>query len=789
MQFAAQEMSKYLEMISGVSFEVTNDTGTSLNRIVIGQNNPLVWNHAAEMALDSVKDDGFRILTMGSDLYIAGTIDRGVLYGVYHFLDFYLGLRWYSPDFEVVPSSDSLALGAINDLENPDFIHREMFNQNTDEPYYRQRNRLNGSRMHRNPFYNNYPEGINTWSDYCKSGPSGLNNGGHNMQKVVSNTSYHSGGQLLMMSQACREDASETFTTTIPQYGSDIWYGFDQMDNGWTPDEASKDFAHAHGGVLSAPLLDMLTDVADRVRLSYPDARLATSAYQWSFSPPSGLTIPDYVMVQLAPIHSNFGYAYNAPENSEINSDIQKWNQLVENISVWDYVANYQNYLQPLPNIYPMCKNIKYFAGLEHVKGYMAQSSYNTSGAEFADLRAWVAARLLWDSELDYQALVYEFIEGYYGEAAYYIKQYVDALHNSFELTEDRLSVKQRISSDYLSLDFIMLADQLLASADGVATGPYAQHVHEVRMGVDMAILLMEHIYKEEAEERGITWTEDPGRRTRFNSYVSEANVSFYNEGSEISSLFTALDIEHVAPDVPDVAEKLKDGDWIDFQDLDLKMCCGANLVEDTLASYHSTVKMPANGVWSTQMSLDLLPSNGKWRLYAYVRVDPKSSGSVAFSYGVSPGSSKDVSRSAVADGKYHLIEFPENPYSFETGRYLWFAGSSAISNLYIDRIVAVRDGLTGVDGSSAFQNFFKLNAYPNPINSSTTLSYSLAVSSQVDLRIYSANGQLVKTLLSSVQSPGQHELVFSSGELAAGVYYCRLCSEGRSESIKMIVK
>jgi len=574
-RFAAEEMSTYLGKISGAAFSLTNDTTAELHRIVVGRDNPLALLHAEELALDSVRDDGFRIMNIGGDIFITGVIPRGTLYGVYHFLDLYLGVRWFSPDFEVVPSRDSLGVQVGDDLQNPDFRYREMFNHDTDDPYYRQRNRLNGSRMHRSPLYNSYPAGLNTWSHYCKEGPPELNDGGHNFNKVVSSSSCHSGGQLMMMSSTCREEAATTFKEAYADWGDKFWYGFSQNDNGWSPDDASRSFAAAHGDVLSAPLLDMVIDVADRVRETYPGARFATSAYQWSFPAPEGMTVPDYVMVELAPIEANFGYSYDEPENAEIDTEQRKWNSIARNLTIWDYITNFQNYLQPLPRVYPMCRNIQYYAALENVRGYMGEGAYSTAGAELADLRTWVASRLLWNARQDPKALVREFISGYYGPAAYYIQQYVDALHESFEATHDRIGAKQRISSPYLSLDFIMLADQLMASADGVAAGPYARHVHEVRLGVDMTILLLEHLYKAEAEERGIPWMEDPERRERFETYAAEAHISQYNEGSGLGDLYAAMDIDRIAPPVPDIATGLDDSDWVDYQDYDLVICCG----------------------------------------------------------------------------------------------------------------------------------------------------------------------------------------------------------------------
>ena len=787
-RFAAQELADYLEKISGAHFSlVTSNTGEK-PLIVVGRNNSFVTAHETEVDFDSVQADGFRIVSIGDTILIAGNIDRGTMYGVYHFLDIYLGVRWFSPNFEVVPSKSTLTVSPMNDLENPHFTYREIFSGDTDDGYFRQRNRLNGCKggTHRSYLY--YPPGIDTWS---KDSPWG----GNNFYEVVPEESYHYGGQLLAMSNGCRSAAVNYFLNKIASKGDEYWWGFSQNDNGWDPDSQSRSFANTHGGALSAPILDMVIDVANQVRQTYPNAKLATLAYQWSFQPPSGITVPDYVMIEIAPIEADFGYPYNSPRNAAADSAFHGWDRIAPSLSIWDYITNFQNYLQPLPNIYAMCENIKFLASLNHLKSYFGEGAYNTSGAEFAALRAWVAARLLWNPDQDYHALIHEFVNGYYGPAAYYIEQYIDALHQSLYDAGDRISVKQRITSNYLNLDFITKADALLASADAVATGDYSEHVHEVRLGVDMTILLREHQYKAEAEKRGITWIHDAGRRSRFEQYVSEAGITQYGEDSPISSLYAAMNVKRVNPPVPSVAEGLPDSAWIDYQDLDFEICCGATLVEDTSASDNGAVRESADGVWSVQMPLDLLPAEGKWDLYAYVRVDPKSNGSAAFDMGVWPGKSKTIYRSAVKDGKYHVFMFPGGPYHFETGKGIWFAGnSSGITNLYIDRIVAVRYGATGVESKKKLPFVFDLEQnYPNPFNPSTSIKFSVPRNERVTLTIFDLLGRKVAVLINNKLCKSGWHVVSWDGKdekgvlVASGLYYYMLRSDSGVKIKKMI--
>jgi len=64
---------------------------------------------------------------------------------------------------------------------------------------------------------------------------------------------------------------------------------------------------------------------------------------------------------------------------------------------------------------------------------------------------------------------------------------------------------------------------------------------------------------------------------------------------------------------------------------------------------------------------------------------------------------------------------------------------------------------------------------YPNPFNPTTTIRYSISSECNVALKIYSALGELVATLVDGPRSPGDHEIRWDARDVPSGVYYCRL--------------
>jgi len=82
------------------------------------------------------------------------------------------------------------------------------------------------------------------------------------------------------------------------------------------------------------------------------------------------------------------------------------------------------------------------------------------------------------------------------------------------------------------------------------------------------------------------------------------------------------------------------------------------------------------------------------------------------------------------------------------------------------------------------------LTAYPNPFNSSTTISFSLPKSGNVELKVYDIQGRVVNTLMNGWQNVGEQRVRFDGKALQSGVYVYRLI-DGNQKSVgkMMLVK
>jgi hypothetical protein len=65
--------------------------------------------------------------------------------------------------------------------------------------------------------------------------------------------------------------------------------------------------------------------------------------------------------------------------------------------------------------------------------------------------------------------------------------------------------------------------------------------------------------------------------------------------------------------------------------------------------------------------------------------------------------------------------------------------------------------------------------AYPNPFRQSTTIYYELKEKAQVNLSIWSLQGQQLQLLVNGMREPGNYHATFDANKLSAGIYFYRL--------------
>ena len=81
-------------------------------------------------------------------------------------------------------------------------------------------------------------------------------------------------------------------------------------------------------------------------------------------------------------------------------------------------------------------------------------------------------------------------------------------------------------------------------------------------------------------------------------------------------------------------------------------------------------------------------------------------------------------------------------------------------------------------------------NAYPNPFNPSTTISYDISSDMNVSINVYDVRGRMVAELVNGVKDQGRYEVMWNANESSTGIYFVQLVAGNTTKTQKiMLVK
>lgn len=151
----------------------------------------------------------------------------------------------------------------------------------------------------------------------------------------------------------------------------------------------------------------------------------------------------------------------------------------------------------------------------------------------------------------------------------------------------------------------------------------------------------------------------------------------------------------------------------------------------------------------------------------------------------------------------YNITKRCTIPLNAELGeQYLLFKGddygnvteSNENNNIKYIKVYVIGAPRTKIDWTSPshepdalFSAPVPLKVYPNPASGMVELSFSIQHDSPAELSIYDQLGKKVAELFNSNLQAGTHTFGYNLDELAAGIYTCRLVTDTKTETIRLI--
>ena len=465
-QFAARELQQCLEKESGVLIPIIStlekhDGG----RIILGFNET-----SKSLGLDSapvVTDESFVYTNIGGDILIYGGSQRGTMYGVFSFLERELGVRWYTSRVTDIPQRSIYQFDELYHTEKPGIRVRNDFYFDAFNPLYAAHNRINGAMGNRDQHggVEGY-WGVHTF--YTLIPPATYFDSHPEYYSLIDGKRTHENAQLCLTNPDVLKITIEKIKEQIRRDPHYLIYDVSQNDClGYCTCDRCKAISAAEGSE-SGLMIWFVNQVAAAIEQEFPDKYIGTLAYVYTRTPPKTIHPRKNVVVRLCSIECCFSHdLQTCPRNASFTRDLEGWGAIAPNMYIWDYAVSFADYLSPFPNFNVLQPNIQAFQH-NHAIGVMEEADFQSDGGEFAELRAYVFAKLLWNPNLDYNELINDFMTGYYGHAGIYVRQYYDLVQGL--VTKDfHLTINMAVENTLFTDAFLNKALEIFKKAEKVA--------------------------------------------------------------------------------------------------------------------------------------------------------------------------------------------------------------------------------------------------------------------------------------------------------------------------------
>ena len=488
-QRGAREIQSHVERMSGARIRITNEnTAVPERAILVGRSR---FTDELVAPPDPQRDgpDTFLLRTFGPHVVILGGSPRATMYGCTTLLE-KLGVRWFTPKVTRVPKRSTVTLPEIDETHAPAFEYREPFFWEAFDKDWSARLCVNGHHARLDESTGGhvvYGRFVHTFDELVPQKLFGTNpeyfplidgkrTGGY-VQRCLSNPDV-----LRLAIERVRAWIKEKPEATI--------FSVSQNDcAGWCQCDACNAIVHKFGGVQSGLYLWFANQVAEAIEKDHPSVLIDTLAYQFTEAAPTGIAPRKNVRVRLCPIACCEAHPYEtctAEPNRAFLKNLNAWATLTDALYTWHYNTNFANYLLPFPDFAEFPAEARLYKRLG-VKGIFFQGAYaEGGGGSDSELRAYVMSRLLWDADVDTDALVSEWMSGVYGRAAAPMRKWFDLLHDRVRGPDKHFFIYDPPTVHYLSDDVLAAGEALFDEAEKLAAGDdvAVEYVAKARLGL-----------------------------------------------------------------------------------------------------------------------------------------------------------------------------------------------------------------------------------------------------------------------------------------------------------------
>ena len=516
---AARELAEALARITGEVYDIVSESRSEGADYFVGATR-CAEALAAANGWTAFAPDEIRRGTVNGATVLTGDAVRGVLYSVESFLEDVAGVRWWTAAESDYPNRPGWKPGTLAPYRYaPPFRFRETFYRdglfNVDFKVRMKSNTTSYTGFilppdeekfvppekggnHKLVFYNRYGRRSAYHSFFAVLPPDKYFKD-HPDWYTQEPDGHRWPGQLCVTNPEMTEEyIRETLKLLRESPDCDAIQVSQNDTDGVCRCARCRAFFEREGKAWSGPYIDFVNKVAEAVEKEFPNVMIDTFAYRYTRKAPKTVRPRHNVLVRLCDIECAFNRPLDGSSyavNRAFMEDLRDWGGIASgNLYVWDYQADFHSYILPHPNLHVFADNIRTFRRYGAV-GVFEQGDAMCEAGDFAPLKQYVTAHLLWNPDRDDRQLAKEFVEGYYGrDAAPHILKAL-AIGERAVTPEGvpPMGCYHTNVVDWVFRDAAVAAigemEQALAAAEK-AGGPYARRVRLAKLSWDHAKIL-----------------------------------------------------------------------------------------------------------------------------------------------------------------------------------------------------------------------------------------------------------------------------------------------------------
>ena len=423
-EFAANDFQFFFKEATGVTLEIVNSVENVQGKYFSIGETDIYKASGLTATYEELGTDGYRVLTYGDAIIMVGSTDEASTYAIYGYLGRQFGLEIYGDDVYKIRKTSDAELLDIDWTDIPDIPNRiggAGYYSWYGTTEFMSRMRLRdmttfwGLRGHSyftilppSEYLADHPEWYDSATnplEICKTNDEMTAQFIENLKEIILNSpdaiyysiGHEDGGPSCKCKncQAVRDQYGGSNSALEVLFTNKVVRAINEWAAVEIPERILKFSMFAYTTTEVPPT------VYDRETNTY---RPINDAEELMLEPNLGIMI--------APISSHVSSPYM--EQSYSNSVFNGWDALTDNFYIWAYSCPFGNYLVPFDGFGAYEQNYRHYVELG-AEWLFEQGFYNGYGPNFMELRNYLNAKLSWDSTLDTDKLIVDFMKNYYG--------------------------------------------------------------------------------------------------------------------------------------------------------------------------------------------------------------------------------------------------------------------------------------------------------------------------------------------------------------------------------------